>query len=397
MKPVIIRDMNRCYLVLENEEGQESGFQQKMVLHNKLPGLLEVERRQIDESFKYYYDVTNKISLHDIFSKSEISAKKIEFIISNIIKVIQDAMEFLLEQDNFILLSDYIYLDSSQESVYLCFYETYCTNVREQMVKLTEYFMEVIDYKDEKAVTLNYGLYKVLRENSCNFANVKEVIEQCGSDVVAKQNIDQVMQQQPIELVGQRETKYNESVSFPFIKGVVAFVNILIVIILLKIRFFFFESSWNLNIKHVASSCLLLTIGNSLVFYIQKKFLVLKQDEIPFQDIDVECDDTIVLQNYHPLYVLKGEMGCENINIQSFPCIIGSDKKQVNEVVQSPAVSKRHAILEEVNGKIHIRDLSSTNGTFINGELLTNNSSYPLSDKDKITFANVTYQFIKIS
>ena len=90
-------------------------------------------------------------------------------------------------------------------------------------------------------------------------------------------------------------------------------------------------------------------------------------------------------------------MGCENINIQSFPCIIGSDKKQVNEVVQSPAVSKRHAILEEVNGKIHIRDLSSTNGTFINGELLTNNSSYLLSDKDKITFANVTYQLIKIS
>ena len=111
--------MNRCYLILENEEGQESGFQQKMVLHNKLPGLLEVERRQIDESFKYYYDVTNKISLREIFSKSEISAKKIEFIISSIIKIIQDAMEFLLEQDNFILLPDYIYLDSSRESVYL--------------------------------------------------------------------------------------------------------------------------------------------------------------------------------------------------------------------------------------------------------------------------------------
>ncbi|HAU86453.1 MAG TPA: FHA domain-containing protein, partial [Lachnospiraceae bacterium] len=60
-------------------------------------------------------------------------------------------------------------------------------------------------------------------------------------------------------------------------------------------------------------------------------------------------------------------------------------------------VSKRHAILEEVNGKIHIRDLSSTNGTFVNGELITNNSSYPLSDKDKITLANITYQLIKIS
>lgn len=395
MKPVIIRDMNRCYLVVENEEGQESGFQQKMVLHNKLPGLLEVERRQIDESFKYYYDVTNKISLREIFSKSEISAKKIEFIISSIIKIIQDAMEFLLEQDNFILLPDYIYLDSSRESVYLCFYESYCTNVREQMVKLAEYFMEVIDYKDERAVTLTYGLYKVLRENSCNFATVTEVIEQSRNDVVFKQNIGEVMQQQSIELVEQRETKYYESDSLPFVKGMVAVINILIVIILLKTRFFFFESSWNLNIKHVASSCLLLAIGNSLVFYIQKKFLVLKQDEIPFQD--VECDDTIVLANYHPLYVLKGEMGCGNINIQSFPCIIGSDKKQVNEVVQSPAVSKRHAILEEVNGKIHIRDLSSTNGTFINGELLTNNSSYPLSDKDKITFANVTYQLIKIS
>ena len=391
MKPDIIRDMNKCYLVVENAEGQESGFQQKMVLHNKLPGLLEVERRQIDESFKYYYDVTNKVCIREIFSKSEISAGKIEFIISNIIKIIQDATEFLLEQDNFILLPDFIYLDSCQEFVYLCFYEFYSANVREQMVKLAEYFMEVIDYKDEKAVTLTYGLYKVLRENNCNFATIMEVVKQCrnDNDVVMKQNINEVIEQQPIELVEEKETSDSS------MKAVVAVINILIVIILLKTRFVFWESSWNLNIRNVALSCLLLVIVNSLAFYSQKRLSPLKQQENPFQN--VECEETIVLTNYHPLYVLKGEVGFENISIQSLPCIIGSDKKQVNEVVRSPAVSKRHAILEEVNGKIHIRDLSSTNGTFVNGELVTNNSSYPLSDKDKITLANVTYQLIKIS
>lgn len=389
MKPDIIRDMNKCYLVVKNEEGQESGFQQKMVLHNKLPGLLEVERRQIDESFKYYYDVTNKVCLREIFSKSEISAGKIEFIISSIIKIIQGAMEFLLEQDNFILLPDFIYLDSCQESVYLCFYELYSVNVREQMVKLAEYFMEVIDYKNEKAVTLTYGLYKVLRESSCNFATVKEVVERCRNDVVMKQNVNEVIEQQPIELVEEKERSYSS------MKAVVAVINILIVIILLKTRLVFWESSWNLNMRNVALSCLLLVIVNSLAFYTQKRLSPLKQQENPFQN--VECEETIVLTNYHPLYVLKGEMGFDNISIQSLPCIIGSDKKQVNEVVRSSAVSKRHAILEEVNGKIHIRDLSSTNGTFVNGELITNNSSYPLSDKDKITLANITYQLIKIS
>ena len=389
MKPDIIRDMNKCYLVVKNEEGQESGFQQKMVLHNKLPGLLEVERRQIDESFKYYYDVTNKVCLHEIFSKSEISAGKIEFIISHIINIIQDAMEFLLEQDNFILLPDFIYLDSCQESVYLCFYELYSVNVREQMVKLAEYFMEVIDYKNEKAVTLTYGLYKVLRESSCNFATVKEVVERCRNDVVMKQNVNEVIEQQPIELVEEKERSYSS------MKAVVAVINILIVMILLKTRFVFWESSWNLNMRNVALSCLLLVIVNSFAFYTQKRLSPLKQEENPFQDI--ECENTIVLTNYHPIYVLKGEMGFENISIQFLPCIIGSDKKQVNEVVRSSAVSKRHAILEEVNGKIHIRDLSSTNGTFVNGELITNNSSYPLSDKDKITLANITYQLIKIS
>lgn len=389
MKPDIIRDMNKCYLVVKNEEGQESGFQQKMVLHNKLPGLLEVERRQIDESFKYYYDVTNKVCLREIFSKSEISAGKIEFIISSIIKIIQGAMEFLLEQDNFILLPDFIYLDSCQESVYLCFYELYSVNVREQMVKLAEYFMEVIDYKNEKAVTLTYGLYKVLRESSCNFATVKEVVERCRNDVVMKQNVNEVIEQQPIELVEEKERSYSS------MKAVVAVINILIVMILLKTRFVFWESSWNLNMRNVALSCLLLVIVNSFAFYTQKRLSPLKQEENPFQDI--ECENTIVLTNYHPLYVLKGEMGFENISIQFLPCIIGSDKKQANEVVRSSAVSKRHAILEEVNGKIHIRDLSSTNGTFVNGELITNNSSYPLSDKDKITLANITYQLIKIS
>jgi len=47
------------------------------------------------------------------------------------------------------------------------------------------------------------------------------------------------------------------------------------------------------------------------------------------------------------------------------PCVLG--RKDTDIVVNDPLVSKRHAVLQIVNGSLLLMDMNSTNGTFVNG------------------------------
>lgn len=56
---------------------------------------------------------------------------------------------------------------------------------------------------------------------------------------------------------------------------------------------------------------------------------------------------------------------------------------------QQKGVSRRHAVLMRYRGVIHLMDLESVNGTFINGHRLSPNTPYPFSTGDQVSLANL--------
>lgn len=52
-------------------------------------------------------------------------------------------------------------------------------------------------------------------------------------------------------------------------------------------------------------------------------------------------------------------------------------------------VSRRHAALVHHQGHLHVLDLSSVNGTFLNGERLASEVPYALSSGDKLLLGNL--------
>ncbi len=52
-------------------------------------------------------------------------------------------------------------------------------------------------------------------------------------------------------------------------------------------------------------------------------------------------------------------------------------------------VSRRHAAFVRYQGQLHLLDLSSVNGTFLNGERLASEVPYPLSSGDKLLLGNL--------
>src|SRR4029453_1120569 len=61
---------------------------------------------------------------------------------------------------------------------------------------------------------------------------------------------------------------------------------------------------------------------------------------------------------------------------------------EADHVVYSGKISKVHATIDLVDGRLVIRDLESTNGTFVNGQQVT---KHTLEDGDIIHIAHVEF------
>src|SRR5689334_16783023 len=79
----------------------------------------------------------------------------------------------------------------------------------------------------------------------------------------------------------------------------------------------------------------------------------------------------------------------EQTQLQSFPFSIGRNDS-ADLTIDSTQVSREHAVISQHGKKYFIRDLGSTNGTFVNGEQVTES---PLSDGDLLAIADVEFTF----
>ncbi|WP_201588026.1 FHA domain-containing protein [Psychrobacter jeotgali] len=67
----------------------------------------------------------------------------------------------------------------------------------------------------------------------------------------------------------------------------------------------------------------------------------------------------------------------------------GSDN---DVVLGSKEVSRNHALLSVLNGELYVKDLNSSNGTFINDERIESNESKRLKANDSVGFASFVFQ-----
>lgn len=91
------------------------------------------------------------------------------------------------------------------------------------------------------------------------------------------------------------------------------------------------------------------------------------------------------------LKVLSGPQQGEVLT-GSVPCIFG--RKDTDIVIKDPLVSKRHAVLQLVNGILLLMDMNSTNGTFVNGGRIKQQA---ITQGDVIMLGETTMSVEKLS
>ena len=101
---------------------------------------------------------------------------------------------------------------------------------------------------------------------------------------------------------------------------------------------------------------------------------------------DEEEGTTLLQQEAFPIFERKNTGESVEINKNIFT--IGKENESDFIVSNNKAISRRHAVIEKINGNYYLTDKKSTNHTYLNGEILEPERAYVLSDEEFIFFLN---------
>lgn len=180
--PEFIKDLSSNYMVLCPSGKEEESFTLKMLARNEIDGLLKIEIKVIDNQKYYYYDITGKQPLSEMVASCPVSFLQLQKIYGKLLVLPDICREFLIHENGIFVNPDFIYVDMSWH-IWFCYYPGLDEALQEQMEKFTEYLLNRVDYKEERAVLAIYALYQVSHEKICTLKKLKDVFErQCNRE-----------------------------------------------------------------------------------------------------------------------------------------------------------------------------------------------------------------------
>ena len=109
---------------------------------------------------------------------------------------------------------------------------------------------------------------------------------------------------------------------------------------------------------------------------------------------DDENGNTVQLSEQENPGRLYGHERGSRIDLRALPVTIGKAQSYADIILSDPSISRVHArIYRGDDGGIEIRDLDSTNGTWINGVRLMPNEKKTVHRGDEVRFGNMDFEY----
>lgn len=391
-------------------------FDERLILKKKLPGLIPVERCFMDGRGEYWYQITGKQSLDTYCRLQDVSVAFIEQVILSVCSEIEILEWNLLDINCLQLEPELVYISNQTQEVLFCVYPENTQDISLGFQQLMEYLLTRIDHKDEEMVRLGYGIYEKTLREGYNILDIREFIVQRRnernpqiqdnsemdglekategkrrSDKVAKQdrirNVDRtgkqeekgVLKKQVEEACPASETGVRD-----WRNGLGKTQEIWVAM----------QETWG-HIRKLLKTPLIPERTKKKELS-QADFFYDTEEEEELEPV-IEIHPTVCIGQGNlreeGLLLYEGRDTYPDYHIQKEVCTVGKDQAS-DLLLQKETVSRHHAKIRKMEDGYYIEDLNSTNGTYLNDELLSYKEPRLLHSSDLICFADVKYRFI---
>lgn len=445
------KNLEKYYLIFQEEkENRSFSYQEQMLINNKIPGILPLEIRYLNNVKFYYYEIDSRRSLTAMQKKQTFNLEFIKALISGVLNVILYGKEFLLEENDFILSADFIYLDMNNYKVGLCYYAGYSQNLHLQLTNMLEYVMNSVDYKDKEAVVFIYSLYMESKEESFTLSRllaiiteknrtaneeqnhivnekIQKTLKQCAnqnninisSDLLSL-DLDQDTKENQYAVLGEKADFLPYPIWRCMIGTIIALLGFALIIGIYFSGILLDGGSGKLSMAKFIIMLLIILCGISYVelkvfakkYRIYGKKNILKHKKSLENNSGViqpitDCEEFDSRQEWtgnNPTVLLMEESKdtfslipkdplMEPIIIRFFPFIIGKSELQADFQLTEDGISRIHAVFEQQEEQVYLIDRNSTNGTYVNQQRIKQEEKSMIQNGDEISFANTTFIF----
>lgn len=424
---------NGNYLIISKKTGFNSAdfnnIQVKMLLSNQIPQLLPIEIEETDFTVNIRYDTTFKLMLSSYINIQQFDFNQRIEIFLRIISIIDDSKLYMLNEDNYLVNCDFIFISKDYSQIYLTylplnsiemnvkvqieikklfnnlFYENNDIN-NEIYTKLEKFFdCEYFTINDLKKFLLILMDGKKIGWESSISSNDRLIERNIqNKNNKPKQSLKSLSERQKIFLyLGTiflialvwkgYELIYTESMFYICIGLTIGLLDIVYILIKLWRPKFKREKMSRKNIiKEECCSTKEVRSNNDKILDLSE------HKEINNFTTSLEnSEETTLLKNQKQNAYLMIDRGTntEKILISRKNFIIGRNPTVVDYIEKTRGISRVHVEIVEISSGYEIRDLESRNGTFLNNELLIPNKLYPITDGDILKIAMNEYVFRK--
>lgn len=398
------------YLILTGEDNEKfTGYRCKMIEKNSIECFNEVHIEYVDNIPEYYYDISSMQSLVDMFDGRKINYDDVRSIVTGIKKLCEVCGEYLLKMDEILLEPEYIYVNPQTMTPKFCYFPGNPHTVKEGIISISRFFLEVVEHNDKNSVEYVYNLYcECVKDDflinkwvdtELNSGSDKFMIDRKQPAAAVNENM---LSQEDVIVTSRKFDMINDNISGKKIFAVI------IVCIIIMAAVYFSDSSY-----FIACGIVMAIFAGGYMFlcsrdgvednhdnnyddYEEHYTYESKEDEVVEDEGDSDEEDmetvlmSVDLKEVN--YLICKNTGMR-FDIMTFPYSIGTMKQRNDLYPESDKVSRVHARIVREKNEILLEDMNSKNGSFVNGSRLEPYEKRKIKYGDVIRIADVEYIF----
>ncbi len=403
-----VREMDKNYLKIVNDTGC-SDYCMKMLENNDIEGFLPTRSVSVNNQLSYLYDISGNIPLEEKYSGKELSAEDIVRIAGQIREIIEVSESYMLNIDGVLFDIRYIFCGINDMSWNFVYNSSAASDARDGIKRVLEFILGKLDHKDGNAVILGYGLYKRVCHGEIPitriFDNIEELTED-KKDVEYELNRRQYPSVMPESIIQEEEKKSPDYKKY-IIPGVAVGVAAVILAAVLS----------GAAMAVVVFLICIAVLAAFLIFKMRGQFwerIVRREVDMPYEadtpQLSVSRQNVMagVTSNIVDNATVLMSMGNTSLRriVKDGPrdeymltqgnVSIGSGAS-ADILIKDSGISRLHARLTKEGEMYFIKDMNSTNGTWVNEHRLSVYEMCPVKNGDIIRLAQSRFELIDTS
>lgn len=350
------KDLKNTYLWVDREGSYGEKYEEILLYKQSVPGLITFYEVEENEEKGLVYVLEHQNSFLEELAGKRMTCAHMKSFIKSLVQVMETIDEYLLEPSNLVVEMSYIF--GSIEGWKYVYIPGYGEDFWRQMEKLSEEWLNYVDYGNEKAVLWAYTFYQKVHGESCFPEELLEILNLEKSDAVDK---PQMIQEESVLRENEKEKNVKK-------EGLAEY---------LTRRFKKIVSGKKRRNEDVFED-----------FYGSKTNL---GETCP--DLGEVTDALNFQKKQEQTFVLipMGDNEMPVIHVDHFPFLLGRAPEEVDILLNNLKISRIHARLEGNGQEVKIVDLSSANGTCRNEECLKPGAEYVLHSGDILKLADLEF------